>query len=114
MSVAKKSHFVAIAFRCVVAIPFVLALISCAPQREFVRFGDAGTFRPGANQQVSGPDGAYEEYDSYEVIDHGAPNHGYPAMYSGQPGYQGGGYPAAVQTYDQYGNPQTVIVPNPW
>jgi hypothetical protein len=75
-----------------------------------VRFGDAGTFRPGANQQVSGPDG---EYDSYEVIDHGAPNHGVPPMYSGQPGYQGG-YPAAVQTYDQYGNPQTLIVPNPW
>lgn len=89
-------------------------LAGCAPQREFVGFGDAGTFRPGANQQVSGPDGADEEYDSYEVIDHGAPNHGYPAMYSGQPGYQAGGYPAAVQTYDQYGNPQTIIVPNPW
>jgi hypothetical protein len=93
------------------ALIAVLLLAGCAPQRDFVRFGDAGTFRPGANQQVSGPDG---EYDSYEVIDHGAPNHGYPAMYSGQPGYQAGGYPAAVQTYDQYGNPQTLIVPNPW
>jgi hypothetical protein len=93
----------------------VLLLAGCAPQREFVRFGDAGTFRPGpqpgAQRNFSGPDG---EYDSYELIDHGAPNHGVPPMYSGQPSHQGGGYPAAVPTYDAYGNPQTIIVPNPW
>jgi hypothetical protein len=63
---------------------------ACAPQREFVRFGNPGTFHPGPPRsaaQFSGPDG---EYDSYELIDHGtAPNHGVPAMYSGQQG----GYP---------------------
>jgi hypothetical protein len=83
---------------------------ACAPQREFVRFDNAGTFHPGTSRSAahfSGPDG---EYDSYELIDHGAPNHGIPPMYSGQQG----GYPAAVPGYDAYGNPVTVIVPNPW
>jgi hypothetical protein len=90
----------------------MVAFSSCAPQREFVRFGDAGTFHPGPRHGSGGS--SDEEYDSYEVIDHGAPNHGVPAMYSGQPSYKGGGYPAAVPTYDPYGNPQTIIVPNPW
>jgi hypothetical protein len=90
----------------------MVAFSSCAPQREFVRFGDAGTFHPGPRHGSGGS--SDEEYDSYEVIDHGAPNHGVPAMYSGQPSYQGGGYPAAVPPYNAYGNPQTIIVPNPW
>ena len=94
------------------ALLAVLLLTSCAPQREFVRFGDAGTFHPGPRHSSGG--GSDEEYDSYEVIDHGAPNHGVPPMYSRQPSYQGGGYPAAVPTYDTYANPQTIIVPNPW
>ena len=93
-------------------VTFLLLGASCAPQREFVQFGDAGIFRPQANIRHESGDG--EEYDSYEVIDHGAPNHGVPPMYSGQPSYHGGGYPAAVPTYDPYGNPQTIIVPNPW
>jgi hypothetical protein len=92
-----------------------LLLASCAPKREFVRFGDAGTFHPGPHHGSRGHSGAPDgEYDSYEVIDHGAPNHGVPPMYGRQPSYQGGGYPAAVPTYDPYGNPQTIIVPNPW
>jgi hypothetical protein len=71
-------------------------LASCAPLREFVKFGDAGTFHPGPRHgSGSGSDGSDEEYDSYELIDHGAPNHGVPPMYSGQPSYQGGGYPAS-------------------
>lgn len=85
-------------------------------------FSDAGTFHPGPNRegdQMSKPTG---EYDSYELIDHGAPNAGVPPMYSGQNagGYGGnpyydnaGGYPQTVRTYDQFGNPQTMIVPNP-
>jgi hypothetical protein len=97
-------------------------LVGCAPQREFVRFGNPGTFQP-SNQStaiLSGPTG---EYDSYEVIDHGAPNHGYPPMYSGG-GYASpapafshphdGGYPKVVDTYDQFGNPRSVIIPQPW
>jgi hypothetical protein len=99
----------------VLALIVALFLASCAPQREFVRFGDAGTFHPGPlHGSGAGPDGSVEEYDSYEVIDHGAPNHGVPPMYSRQPSYQSGGYPAAVPTYDPYGNPLTIIVPNPW
>jgi hypothetical protein len=58
-------------------------LSACAPQREFVRFDDAGTFRPQPAREVlpasfQGPSG---EYDSYELIDHGAPNHGIPPLY---------------------------------
>lgn len=89
----------------------VVVVCACAPQREFVQFGNPGTFHPGPSRfapQFSGPEG---EYDSYELVDHGGvPNHGIPPMYSGQQG----GYPAAVSGYDAYGNPVTVIVPNPW
>lgn len=95
-----------------IALLALLLIASCAPQREFVRFGDAGTFHPGPRHGSGG--GSDEEYDSYEVIDHGAQNRGVPPMYSGQPTYHGGGYPAAVPVYDAYGNPQTIIVPNPW
>ena len=40
-------------------------------------------------------------------------------MYQGQQNdYQrsghGAGYPQVVDTYDPYGNPQSVIIPNPW
>lgn len=85
-------------------------LSACAPEREFVRFGNPGTFHPGRPEpagQFHGPEG---EYDSYELIDHGAPNHGVPAMYSGRQG----GVPVVVDTYDAYGNPRRVVVPNPW
>lgn len=94
---------------------FASCLISCAPQREFVRFEDAGTFRPGRGDGEKRPHGPEGEYDSYELIDHGAPNHGIPPMYQGQqqPVYSGG-YPQIVETYDPYGNPRNVIVPNPW
>lgn len=72
------------------AVLAVFALCSCAPQREFVQFGNPGTFHPGPQpgaRNFGAPEG---EYDSYELIDHGtAPNHGVPAMYSGQQG----GYP---------------------
>lgn len=36
-------------------------------------------------------------------------------MYQGyqQPAYSGG-YPQVVDTYDPYGNPPRVIIPNPW
>jgi len=98
--------------------------ISCAPQREFVRFGDAGTFHPGPRHgSGGGSGGSDEEYDSYEVIDHGAPNHGVPPMYGGQsrgyapthyPQVQDGGYPRVMEVQDQYGNRDTVIIPNPW
>ena len=109
-----------------VAILFVLFLLSlsaCAPEREFVQFSDAGTFHPGPGQSRGDRSGPQGEYDSYELIDHGAPNQGIAPMYQGnQQGYQqqlhrghhGGGYPAVVETYDQYGNPRNVIVPNPW
>lgn len=105
-----------------VSLALLLALGACAPQREFVQFSDAGTFHPGPGQ-AGGDRGEPEgEYDSYELIDHGAPNQGIAPMYQGnQQGYQpqprghgGGGYPAVVETYDQYGNPRNVIVPNPW
>jgi len=73
-------------------IAFLLS--ACAPQREFVRFGNAGTFHPGPQpgaQSFSGPEG---EYDSYELIDHGTvPNHGIPPMYANP--YSGYGYPAS-------------------
>jgi len=129
--------------KSLIILTISLALCSCAPQREFVAFGDAGTFHPGphhSGSQFSGPDG---EYDSYELVDNGGvPNHGIAPMYSGgpqrgygyrnpspsispatpmyydarQPGYGGnnGGYPRAVDAYDQYGNRQTRIIPNPW
>jgi hypothetical protein len=98
-----------------------LMLCSCAPQREFVQFGDAGIFRPQANIRNEPGDG--EEYDSYEVIDHGTPNHGVPPMYGGQgrgyapthyPRGHDGGYPKVMEVQDQYGNRDTVIIPNPW
>jgi hypothetical protein len=93
----------------------VFSLISCAPQREFVHFEDAGTFHPGpgqGNRRVGPPSG---EYDSYELIDHGAPNQGIAPMYQGnqQPAY-GGDYQAVQQGFDQYGNPVNVVVPRPW
>lgn len=96
-----------------------LWLNSCAPQREFVRFEDAGHFHAGSPQRerpASRPEG---EYDSYELIDHGAPNHGIAPMYQGQQqAYQqsgyGGGYPQMLDAYDPYGNPQQVVIPNPW
>jgi len=81
-------------------------VVSCSPRREFVRFEDAGTFRPGpghGDRRVGPPDG---EYDSYELIDNGAPSQGIAPMYEG--------YPQVVETYDPYGNPQRVIIPNPW
>ena len=100
----------------------IFALSACAPQREFVQFSDAGTFHPGPGQGGGDRGEPQGEYDSYELIDHGAPNQGIAPMYQGnQQGYQqqprghgGGGYPAVVETYDQYGNPRNVIVPNPW
>ena len=100
----------------------IFALSACAPQREFVQFSDAGTFHPGPRQGGGDRGEPQGEYDSYELIDHGAPNQGIAPMYQGnQQGYQqqprghgGGGYPAVVETYDQYGNPRNVIVPNPW
>ena len=93
----------------------VFSLISCAPQREFVQFEDAGTFHPGpgqGNRRIGPPSG---EYDSYELIDNGAPNQGIAPMYQGyqQPAY-GGDYPAVQQGFDQYGNPVNVVVPRPW
>jgi len=109
-----------------------------------VQFGQPGTFHPDypvAGGESGTPSG---EYDSYELVDNGGiPNHGIAPMYSGghqrgygyrnpspsispdtpmyydarQPGYGGynnGGYPRAVDAYDQYGNRQTRIIPNPW
>ena len=71
-------------------------ICSCAPQRVFVPFGNAGTFHPGPRHtggQFSSPDG---EYDSYELVDHGGvPNQGIPPMYSGQ-------QPGVLQTGPQY------------
>jgi hypothetical protein len=109
-----------------VSLALLLVLSACAPQREFVQFSDAGTFHPGHGQGGGDRGEPQGEYDSYELIDHGAPNQGIAPMYQGnqngyQQGYQpqprghgGGGYPAVVETYDQYGNPRNVIVPNPW
>jgi hypothetical protein len=116
----RQSHCVMKIHRFLPAI-FLLLGASCAPQREFVQFGDAGIFRPQANIRHESGDG--EEYDSYEVIDHGAPNHGVPPMYGGQsrryapthyPQVQDGGYPRVMEVQDQYGNRDTVIIPNPW
>jgi hypothetical protein len=102
-------------FAILLAIFSVSFHTSCAPQREFVRFGDAGTFHPGPrNGSGRDLDDSETEYESCELIDHGAPNHGVPPMYSGQSSDQGGGYPAAVPIYDAYENPQTVIMPYPW
>lgn len=106
--------------KSLIILTISLTLCSCAPQREFVAFGDAGTFHPGphhSGSQFSGPDG---EYDSYELVDNGGvPNQGIAPMYSGghqrgYGGYNNGGYPRAVDTYDQYGNHQTRIYPNTW
>ncbi len=85
---------------------------ACAPQREFVQFGNPGTFHPGPRHAGAESSGHDDEYDSYELVEHGsAPNQGIPPMYSGQ---RGNNYPAAVPGNDAYGNPVTVIVPNPW
>ena len=121
----------------------LLVLCSCSPQREYVAFGDAGTFHPGPRYSSEEFSDADTEYDSYELVDNGrSPNHGIPPMYAGthnrydnrnappsvhydapmfydarqsrRGGYNEGGYPRAVETYDQYGNPRTVIIPNPW
>ena len=115
-----------------------LMICSCAPQREYVAFGDAGTFHPGPRYSSEEFSDADTEYDSYELVDNGrSPNHGIPPMYGGGYSRYGhrsappsvphdapmyydgrhggqGGYPRAVETYDQYGNPRTVIIPNPW
>ena len=89
----------------------MFALSSCMPQREFVQFGNPGTFHPGPRHSEGHSGNPAGEYDSYELVDHGGiPNHGIPPMYSGQQD----SYPAAVPGYDAYGNPVTVIVPNPW
>jgi hypothetical protein len=104
-----------------IPVAFLLLGVACAPQREFVQFGDAGIFRPQANIRHESADG--EEYDSYELIDQGAPNHGVPPMYGGQsrgyasfnePQAHGGGYPKIIVTQDQSGNSNSVIIPNPW
>lgn len=59
------------------------------PEREYVQFSDAGTFHPGPAQGRGDRNGPQGEYDSYELIDHGAPNHGIAPMYNGyQQGYQ--------------------------
>ena len=118
-----------------------LMICSCAPQREYVAFGDAGTFHPGPRYSSEEFSDADTEYDSYELVDNGrSPNHGIPPMYGGgysryghrsappsvphdapmyydgRHGRHGGqgGYPRAVDTYDQHGNRQTMIIPNPW
>jgi hypothetical protein len=72
----KNSHF----NQSLLTLLTVFLLVSCAPRREFVRFEDAGTFhpRPGQGDRGGAPDG---EYDSYELIDHGAPSQGIAAMY---------------------------------
>ncbi len=118
VSQRRESLWLLVAFLFVL----LLTLSACAPEREFVQFSDAGTFHPGPAQGGGDRSGPQGEYDSYELIDHGAPNHGIAPMYQGyQQGYQqphrghhGRGYPAVVETYDQYGNPRNVIVPNPW
>lgn len=124
-----------------IALLAVISLCSCAPRREFVQFDNAGTFHSGPGRgdlRSSRPQG---EYDSYELTDHGVPNQGIPPMYQGYQqnyqqntyqNYQQGGYrqgyqrrsrassrydntyPAVVRTYDEYGNPRNVIIPNPW
>jgi hypothetical protein len=104
-------------------IASAVLLVSCAPQREFVSFDPGGNFHT-ARQSSNVFRDSTGEYDSYEVIDHGAPNHGYPPMYAGGRQYSGyataytpqcdGGYPKVVKTYDQIGNPSSVIIPNPW
>jgi hypothetical protein len=61
-----------------------VALCSCAPQREYVAFGDVGTFHPGPRYSSEEFSDADTEYDSYELVDNGrSPNHGIPPMYGG-------------------------------
>ncbi len=68
-----------------VAILAIVTLCSCAPQREFVQFGNPGTFHPGPRQSGDESSGHDGEYDSYELVDHGGvPNQGIPPMYSRQ------------------------------
>lgn len=55
----------------------LLPLGACAPQREFVRFEDAGIFHPGRDAESAPAD-----YDSIETTLHGVPNHGIPPMYA--------------------------------
>lgn len=92
----------------------IFSLISCAPQREFVRFEDAGTFYPGPSEGRRRIGPPSDEYDSYELIDNGAPNQGIAPMYQGQQPSYGDDYPAVQQGFDQYGNPVNVVVPRPW
>ena len=103
------------------ALPVValaISLSACAPQREFVQFSDAGTFHPGPAQGGGDRSAPQGEYDSYELIDHGAPNQGIAPMYQGnqqgyQQGYQpqprghgGGGYPAVVKPTTNMATPE--------
>lgn len=70
---------------------------ACTPQREFVQFGNPGTFHPGPRHSGGGSSGHNDEYDSYELVDHGGvPNQGIPPMYSGQ---QAGVLQAGPQYY---------------
>ena len=103
-----------------VILAISLMLCSCAPQREFVQFGHPGTFHPGHQHAGGESSTASDEYDSYELVDNGGiPNQGIAPMYSGghqrgYGGYNNGGYPRAVDTYDQYGSHQSRIYPNTW
>lgn len=57
-------------------LPSVCFLPSCAPQREFVKFGNP-CFQP-----FRGQSSPVSEYDSCEWIGHGVSNSGIPAAYS--------------------------------
>lgn len=53
-----------------------LLLSACAPKREYVKFDNPYSHPlPGQSSPIG-------EYDSYELIDRGAPNSGIPPMYS--------------------------------
>ena len=66
-----------------VSVIMLLSLSACAPQREFVHFSDAGTFHPGPGHSGGDRGKPQGEYDSYELIDHAAPNQGIAPMYQG-------------------------------
>jgi hypothetical protein len=53
-----------------------LLFSACAPKREYVKFDNP------YSHPVKGQSSAIGEYDSYELIDHGAPNSGIPPMYT--------------------------------
>ena len=93
----------------------VFSAVSSAPQREFVCFEDTGTFRTSLGQGDRRGGSPAGKYDSYELIDHGAPNHGIAPMYQVyQRAPYNGGYSQVVETCDPYENPQRVTVPNSW